>query len=35
MKNNTYFKENEFKCKCGKCELPQNVQSDELIDLLC
>ncbi|EAI7661284.1 TPA: peptidase M15 family protein, partial [Campylobacter jejuni] len=25
MKNNPYFKESEFKCKCGKCELPQNV----------
>ncbi|EAI7705822.1 peptidase M15 family protein, partial [Campylobacter jejuni] len=24
MKNNPYFKESEFKCKCGKCELPQN-----------
>ncbi|EDP4860075.1 peptidase M15 family protein, partial [Campylobacter jejuni] len=23
MKNNPYFKESEFKCKCGKCELPQ------------
>ncbi|ECQ1759060.1 peptidase M15 family protein, partial [Campylobacter jejuni] len=22
MKNNPYFKESEFKCKCGKCELP-------------
>ncbi|ECK7878823.1 peptidase M15 family protein, partial [Campylobacter jejuni] len=21
MKNNPYFKESEFKCKCGKCEL--------------
>ncbi|EAM0030407.1 peptidase M15 family protein, partial [Campylobacter jejuni] len=27
MKNNPYFKESEFKCKCGKCELPQNVPS--------
>ncbi|ECK7541719.1 DUF882 domain-containing protein, partial [Campylobacter jejuni] len=35
MKNNPYFKESEFKCKCGKCELPQNVPSDELIDILC
>ncbi|ECQ6663527.1 peptidase M15 family protein, partial [Campylobacter jejuni] len=25
MKNNPYFKESEFKCKCGKCKLPQNV----------
>ncbi|EFC33055.1 TPA: DUF882 domain-containing protein [Campylobacter jejuni] len=35
MKNNPYFKEGEFKCKCGKCELPQNVPSNELIDILC
>ena len=34
MKQNKYFKESEFKCKCGKCELPQNVPSDELINLL-
>ena len=35
MKQNPYFKEVEFKCKCGKCELPSNVPSDELIDILC
>lgn len=35
MKENKYFKESEFKCKCGKCELPSNVPSDELIDMLC
>ncbi|EOH2540774.1 YcbK family protein [Campylobacter jejuni] len=35
MKENKYFKESEFKCKCGKCELPTNVPSDELIDILC
>lgn len=35
MKENKYFKESEFKCKCGKCELPKNVPSDELIDILC
>lgn len=35
MKENKYFKIDEFKCKCGKCELPENVPSDELIDILC
>ncbi|TEX99154.1 peptidase M15 family protein, partial [Campylobacter sp. US33a] len=25
MKENKYFKIDEFKCKCGKCELPPNV----------
>ena len=35
MKPNKYFKEYEFKCKCGKCELPPNVPSDQLVDLLC
>lgn len=35
MKPNKYFKEDEFKCKCGKCELPPNVPSDQLVDLLC
>ena len=35
MKPNKYFKEDEFKCKCGKCELPPDVPSDELVDLLC
>lgn len=34
MKQNPYFKESEFKCKCGNCELPKNVPSDELIDIL-
>ena len=35
MKPNKYFKEDEFKCKCGKCKLPKGVPSDELVDLLC
>ncbi|EPQ8291100.1 YcbK family protein [Campylobacter jejuni] len=35
MKENPYFKESEFKCKCGKCKLPPNVPSDELVDVLC
>lgn len=35
MKENPYFKINEFKCKCGKCQLPKGVPSDELIDALC
>ena len=35
MKNNPYFKESEFKCKCGKCSLPEGMPSDELIDALC
>ncbi|MBK1999946.1 DUF882 domain-containing protein [Campylobacter sp. 2018MI35] len=35
MKENKYFKESEFKCKCGKCELPKGVPSDELVDVLC
>lgn len=34
MKENKYFKINEFKCKCGKCELPKGMPSDELIDTL-
>lgn len=34
MKTNKYFRLDEFKCKCGKCEIPSNVPSDELIDLL-
>ena len=34
MKENPYFKAAEFKCKCGKCEMPQNCPPDELIDLL-
>lgn len=35
MKVNPYFKESEFKCKCGKCVLPKGQPNDELIDLLC
>ncbi|EAK1339370.1 DUF882 domain-containing protein [Campylobacter coli] len=35
MKNNPYFKIDEFKCKCGKCKLPQDIPSDELVDILC
>ncbi|MFQ6341376.1 YcbK family protein [Campylobacter sp. VTCC 70190] len=35
MKENAFFKEDEFKCKCGKCELPANVPSDELVEILC
>lgn len=34
MKHNPYFKESEFKCRCGKCQIPEGVPSDELIDLL-
>ena len=33
MKENPYFKEDEFKCKCGKCKLPKGVPSDELVDV--
>lgn len=33
MKENPYFKIEEFKCKCG-CEMPANMPSDELVDLL-
>lgn len=35
MKSNPYFTIDEFKCRCGKCKLPENVPSDELIDTLC
>lgn len=35
MKENPYFKLKEFECKCGKCELPKRVPSDELLDILC
>lgn len=35
MKENKYFKESEFKCKCGKCELPPKMPPDALIDILC
>lgn len=34
MKENPYFKESEFKCKCGKCTMPTNCPPDELIDIL-
>lgn len=34
MKENKYFKIDEFTCKCGKCEMPQGMPSDELIDTL-
>ncbi len=35
MINNPYFKEDEFKCKCGKCKLPVDCPPEELIDILC
>ncbi len=35
MKENPYFKLSEFKCKCGKCQIPDNVPNDELVDVLC
>lgn len=31
---NEYFKYREFDCKCGKCERPQGVPSQELIEIL-
>lgn len=31
---NEYFKYREFDCKCGKCERPQGIPSQELIDIL-
>ena len=34
MKENQYFKQYEFECRCGKCQLPPNVPSDELITIL-
>lgn len=34
MKQNKYFKESEFKCKYGKCELSRGMPTDELIDTL-
>ena len=34
MKENQYFKRYEFECRCGKCQLPSNVPSDELITIL-
>ena len=36
MKQNPFFVEREFKCKCGQCEgLPDKMPPDELIDILC
>ena len=34
MKENKYFQLSEFKCKCGKCSIPDNVPSDRLIEIL-
>jgi len=34
MKESKYFTLNEFKCKCGKCQIPEGVPSDQLIDIL-
>lgn len=34
MKQNPYFNPYEFECRCGKCKMPANVPSDELIDIL-
>lgn len=34
MKENPYFTEKEFDCKCGKCKRPENVPNDELVDSL-
>lgn len=34
MKESKYFKQYEFECRCGKCKLPTNVPSNELIDIL-
>lgn len=31
---NKYFTINEFKCKCGKCELPNGMPPEELINIL-
>ena len=31
---NEYFKYSEFDCKCGKCERPKGVPSNELIEIL-
>lgn len=31
---NEYFKYSEFNCKCGKCERPEGVPSQELVDIL-
>lgn len=35
MKENKYFKLDDFKCKCNKCQIPENVPSDRLIEILC
>lgn len=34
MLPNPYFRESEFKCKCGECKMPENVPSDKLISAL-
>jgi len=34
VKSNKYFNISEFKCKCGKCEIPNGMPPDALIDLL-
>lgn len=34
MLPNPYFRESEFRCKCGKCQMPNNVPSDELVNAL-
>ena len=31
---NPYFKISEFRCKCGKCQMPENVPGDKLINAL-
>lgn len=35
MKQNKYFVESEFKCKCGCNTMPEGQPNDELIDILC
>lgn len=32
--NSKYFKLEEFKCKCGNCEMPENCPPQSLIDIL-
>lgn len=34
MKVSKHFKPTDFDCRCGKCTRPQNVPSDELVDIL-
>lgn len=34
MKENPFFKEYEFECRCGKCQMPKNVPSNELVTIL-